>query len=329
MKFICFDLEGPLAPQDNAYELMKLFPGGDKVFEVISRYDDLVTLEKRQDYEPGDTLALIIPFLIYHNITEKHIISLAEKSGLTDGALELLARLHSEKWETFCISTSYQQYAMKITARLNIPASKVACTIFPLDRFRSTLLAEDFTIVEQVEKELLQPEISSDDVHIKETLDKFYLEKVPLTNLGRVMRAVKPVGGNRKVQALERFSQECRVVLKDWAVVGDSITDYRMLETVDKAGGLAVAFNANEYALPYATVALASSSLFDLAPALDCWATGSRPEVERWAREKEKLGGRENRDYYHWLSGKPVPESVIQAHKHLRRVVRQEAGKLG
>jgi len=45
MNFICFDLEGPLSPQDNAYELMKLFPDGDKVFEVISRYDDLLTLE--------------------------------------------------------------------------------------------------------------------------------------------------------------------------------------------------------------------------------------------------------------------------------------------
>lgn len=25
--FICFDLEGPLSPQDNAYDLMKLIPG--------------------------------------------------------------------------------------------------------------------------------------------------------------------------------------------------------------------------------------------------------------------------------------------------------------
>ncbi len=45
--FIAFDLEGPLSPQDNAYDLMKLFPDGDKLFEVISRYDDLLTLEAR------------------------------------------------------------------------------------------------------------------------------------------------------------------------------------------------------------------------------------------------------------------------------------------
>jgi len=31
MNLICFDLEGPLAPQDNAYELMKLFYDGGAV----------------------------------------------------------------------------------------------------------------------------------------------------------------------------------------------------------------------------------------------------------------------------------------------------------
>jgi len=60
MKLICFDLEGPLTPQDNAYELMKLVPRGGKIFEVLSRYDDLLALEGRPGYEPGDTLALII-----------------------------------------------------------------------------------------------------------------------------------------------------------------------------------------------------------------------------------------------------------------------------
>ena len=36
MNVICFDIEGPLSPKDNAYELMKLFPGGGKIFEIIS-----------------------------------------------------------------------------------------------------------------------------------------------------------------------------------------------------------------------------------------------------------------------------------------------------
>lgn len=93
MNLICFDLEGPLAPQDNAYELMKLFPGGDKLFEVISRYDDLLTLENRPDYEPGDTLALIAPFLAYHNIKEEQISAMGQRAALTQGTPDLIARL--------------------------------------------------------------------------------------------------------------------------------------------------------------------------------------------------------------------------------------------
>src|SRR5512136_1072118 len=100
---VCFDLEGPLSPQDNAYELIKLFPDGDKVFEVISRYDDLLTLEEREGYEPGDTLALIVPFLILHNISESDISTLAARASLTGGAADLVYQLQTDGWKTFCI----------------------------------------------------------------------------------------------------------------------------------------------------------------------------------------------------------------------------------
>ncbi|MBI2288195.1 MAG: hypothetical protein HYU83_04385, partial [Chloroflexi bacterium] len=136
--FICFDLEGPLSPQDNAYDLMKLFPNGDRLFEVISRYDDLLTLEGRQDYEPGDTLALIVPFLILHQIREADIASLSAKASLTGGANKLMSWLESSGWKVFCITTTYEQYAIHITQKLGIFAHNVACTPFPLDKLRLT-----------------------------------------------------------------------------------------------------------------------------------------------------------------------------------------------
>src|SRR4030067_2912406 len=98
---IGFDLEGPLSPQDNAYELMKLFPNGDRVFEVLSRYDDLLTLAERPDYEPGDTLALILPFLILHRITEKEVTDLAVKATFTGGAEKLISWLQYQSWKVF------------------------------------------------------------------------------------------------------------------------------------------------------------------------------------------------------------------------------------
>ena len=64
-----------------------------------------------------------------------------------------------------------------------------------------------------------------------------------------------------------------------------------MLRAVNKVGGLAIAFNANEYALPYSTVSLASISLYNLWIVLEIWEQGSRQDVEKAVKENEKAGG--------------------------------------
>jgi len=329
-KFICFDLEGPLSPQDNAYDLMKLFPNGDKIFEVISRYDDLLTLEERPDYEPGDTLALIVPFLILHNITEDNITTLAAEAKLTGGAAKLVSWLESSSWKVFCISTTYEQYAMHITQKLDIYTHRVACTPFPLDSFRANLTKEETQLLKQAEVDILKMHPPKDDERIKKSLDKFFWERLPETDLGAAIKEVKPIGGRRKVDALKKFAEKNDQPLDKWVVIGDSITDFRMLQAVEEAGGLAIAFNANEYALPHATMGLASTSIFDLKEILEAWQKEGHPWVERVVKYKEKYGakGGDNNNF-HWLSGRKDLKEVIEIHKRIRKLVREEAGKLG
>jgi len=329
MNFICFDLEGPLSPQDNAYELMKLFPNGDRLFEVISRYDDLLALEERENYEPGDTLALIVPFLVLHGISENDITALATKASLTDGAAELVSQLQFKSWKVFCISTSYEQYAIHITHKLGIYAHNIACTSFPLDRFRATLGKEDSALLQQTEQDILKMSPADDDDRIKQRLDYFFWEKLPATDLGMAVKEVKPVGGQRKVAALNKFADTYEQPLSKWVVIGDSITDFRMLQAVEEAGGLAIAFNANEYALPYATMSLASTSISDLMEVSEAWQKGGRKGAEKIVKEKEKIGGTGDRGYFHWLSGSRDIDEVIEVHRRIRRLVREEAGKLG
>ncbi|MBL7124578.1 MAG: hypothetical protein ISS51_00580, partial [Dehalococcoidales bacterium] len=274
-------MEGPLSPQDNAYELMKLFPNGDRVFEVISRYDDLLTLEEREDYEPGDTLALIVPFLVCHDISEGDITTLAGKASLTGGAEKLISWLQTKGWKVFCISTSYEQYTMHITHKLGIYAHNVASTRFPIEEMRQTLCKEDAALLQQIEEEILTMRPVDDDARIKQSLDRFFWEKLPTTELGKLIKEVKPVGGRRKVDALNRFADKYDQPLSDWVVVGDSITDFRMLQAVEEVGGVAIAFNANEFALPYSTMSLASTLLSDLTRVLEAWQKGRRSRVER------------------------------------------------
>jgi len=328
--YIVFDLEGPLSPQDNAYDLMRLFPNGDRVFEVISRYDDLLTLAEKPDYEPGDTLALIVPFLVLHGVKEADIARLATEATLVPGALDLISGLYTEEWRVFCITTTYEQYAMHITHKLGIYAHNVACTAFPLDRMRLSLAPEEADLLRRTEEAIISLD-PADDAGIRQALDKFFWEELPRTGVGKLIQQVKPVGGRRKTEALKRFSEKYDVPFSGWVAVGDSITDSRMLGEIDKAGGLAIAFNANQYALPCATMSLASTYLSDLKDVLLAWKKGQRKETERLVSDREKRSAGGDRANFHWLTkrDKARIDDVVQVHKRLRQMVRQSAGKLG
>jgi energy-converting hydrogenase A subunit R len=308
---------------------MRLFPEGDRIFEVISRYDDLLALEGKEGYEPGDTLALIVPFLIYHGITEADITALADQARLVSGAHWLISGLNSRGWGVYCISTSYQQYAHRICQRVGIAKDRLACTLFDLDRYLGSFSKSELSVVEQLERGIKELRPVDDDLQIKQKLDRFFWGELTHTKLGEVLAEIKPVGGGRKVAALQIFAAKNNLAPSDWVVVGDSITDARMLQAVDEAGGLAIAFNANEYALHYATMGLASTNLDDLDVALRAWEEGGRQALEKVVKEMERAGGEGDRNHFHWLSGRENLEQPLSIHKRIRSMVRRQAAKLG
>ncbi len=328
MNVVCFNVEGPLSPQDSACNLMKLFPNGDKVFEIISRYDGLLTSEGRPDYEPGDTPALIAPFLVYHEIKEEDITALARKATLTGGSVELISKLYNDDWGIFCISTSYKQYTLLVTRKLNIYAHNIACTIFPLDEIAATLCKEDFDVVQKIETDILNA-YPADDDWIKKKLDNFYRKELSGTGVGPLLKQVRPVGGQHKVEALESFAKAHDKPLSQWVAIGDSITDVKMLQAVDTAGGLAIAFNADEYALPSSTMGLASTHLDDLWPAFEAWKRGGRPEVEKLVKRLERAGGKGDRGFFQWLAGAEDRKASLEIHRRIGQIVREEAVETG
>jgi energy-converting hydrogenase A subunit R len=180
--------------------------------------------------------------------------------------------------------------------------------------------------VAQAESKLLQFD-QGDEKAIKDYLDYFFWTELPATELGRVMKEVKPIGGERKVIALKSFAQKYHQPLSHFVVVGDSITDFKMLDEVNRAGGLAVAFNANEYALPFATISLATTRISDLEVVLTAWEKGGREAVEEVVKMKES--NQEGEAYFHWLEGKESSQLPLEIHRHFRRRVREEAAKLG
>ncbi len=353
---IFFDLEGPLSPQDNAYEVMKLIgEEGASIFEAISRYDDILTLEGREGYEPGDTLALIIPFLMLHGITESDIRRVSEHATLVEGARYLIERLRARGWEIYIISTSYEQHAYHIGEKLGVEPANIVCTplnfahLMPDAILKQRLMEATRRVEEAMRKTRSEDELFS-------LMDRFFFDELPATGF-HPLEKIRVIGGGKKAEAIRAIMRDKGLKFTDAIAVGDSITDYKMLELVKEEGGLAVVFNGNEYSIPYASVGLASVDISFLLILCDSFAQGGIPRVKdvvnTWTSRRVEFESSpqdipddcistELRDYMNNMHGSmALPyfhnieepdarlDEIIELHRRMRMRVRAHAGKLG
>jgi predicted HAD superfamily phosphohydrolase len=316
MKLIFFDMEGPLSIHDNTRALMNLIPNGSAIMEAVRRYDRQRTYEEEDAYDPGDDLAILAPFIICHDITSDRIAKLADEATIVEGAPELIKSLSD--WQVFCISTAYEQYAARITQRVGIPRANLECTPFPIEDIKALATKADYARMAAFEKEVLDMK-NAEDKQVKLRFEAFFRKELAQTPFGKAVREIKPMGGRKKAASLRNTARLRSLFPEQCVVIGDSITDSRMLETVHLPGGLAVAYNGNEHALAYATMGLASPDIRDLKPALDAWAQGGREAVKQFVDSQRKTK-------FQWLADADSLKEPLEFHLGVRQQVRKAAG---
>ncbi|MEW6446841.1 MAG: haloacid dehalogenase-like hydrolase [Bacillota bacterium] len=324
---VAFDLEGPLSPQDNAYEVMGCVPRGYELFERLSRYDDILALRGREDYEPGDTLMLLVPFLLANGLCDADVTEVSARAAPVPGAAETVQALQGRGVPVVIISTSYCQHAHNVADCLGVPRDRVACTRLSLDDIRARSIPEDRELVLKVQERLLSIPPSAEE-ELTGVCDAFFWSELPNRPLGRLVEQVKVVGGARKTAALYGYTGLFGVEPGRVIAVGDSITDFKMLTAVEQAGGLAIVFNGNEYALPYGTCGVAASDLRAVLPLVEAFIEDGRRGVRSLVEELASRSVPDEGPVYHWLSGAET-DKVILAHKKFRRLLRGRAAKLG
>jgi len=336
---IFYDLEGPVSSKGNAQAVCKKYvKDGGKVFPVISRYDDLLTLANKEGHEPGDTLGLIVPFLVEAGVTEDDIRTVSAKAGLVQGIREFFIELQEEGCIVWIISTSYEQHALSIVKRAGVPPERVYCTKFPLDQLRKEVNKADLTLVREVRERAAELyiddlDLGDRDKEILTFLTPFYWEKLPQITLGQAMAKVTVMGGRRKVRALqEAIRASGGFYLSDALIVVDSITDWRMAQVVEAAGGIALAWNANWYVLPYASCGVAAVDARAVRPLFKALREGGRSAVREFVESAPQPEDLEAGPYYHWLAGRDesFKQEMLKIHKKLRTTCRgKEVAKLG
>jgi energy-converting hydrogenase A subunit R len=274
------DCEGPLALNDNAFELCREFirPGGGRFFQQVSRYDDyLADLEKREGYKAGDTLKLILPFLKAHGLTNAQILDFSLKTmELVPGVEEAYRFLRRRNFPMFEISTSYRQFAEAVGLNLGFEAEHIFCTELDLDRYllspgeREELCRLQGEIVAAPEIELPPEAASPGDLPqpVQEAinrLDRIFWERVPAMEIGVIYREVSPVGGAEKARALSESLKRTGLGLAQTIYVGDSITDVQAFEAIRAGGGLGISFNGNRYAVHAAEIIVVADTAWPIA----------------------------------------------------------------
>ncbi len=243
------DCEGPISINDNAFELAGHFiENGENFFTILSKYDDILVEEvKREGYNAGGTLKLIVPFLKAYNATNKNILKFSEENILLlPGAKDTL-QFVNRRMPSFIVSTSYEQYISALCDLIE----------FPFENTYSTRLDIDSCSITDTDKKKLMDfrKIILENPDF-EVLDKIFWEDIPKMEIGKLMENVDPIGGEGKKIAVLDIINKFGFENSDIMYVGDSITDVEPLRFTKEYGGLAISFNGNEYALREAEIAI-------------------------------------------------------------------------
>ncbi len=286
------DCEGPISKNDNAFELTANFvPNGDRLFSLISKYDDvLAEVFKRPDYNAGDTLKLILPFLKAFDLTDKLMRDFSARNlVLMAGSKESLKYI-SGKTDAFIISTSYEHYIQALCDEMEFPFENTFATRLVLDKY--DLSEKEKLKLREMAKEIAQrPMITIPDSAIsiesftmrdQETislLDEIFWKDITPMRIGNVFSEVQPVGGLQKAEAVKTVVKSVGVEMSDVVYVGDSITDVEAFKLVRSNGGLTLSFNGNRYAVQSSEVVIMSENTIATALIADLFSRFSKREV--------------------------------------------------
>jgi energy-converting hydrogenase A subunit R len=273
------DCEGPLALNDNAFDLCREFiqPQGDRFFRQVSRYDDyLVEVVKRPGYKPGDILKLILPFLKAHGLTDKQVEAFSRQNiTLVPGAEGAFKFLHSRDFPIFEISTSYRPFAEAVGLRLGFKKERIFSTGLDLDRY--SLSAAEAEELKRLQGEIVgAPAIelpseateAADLAPVAEAiavLDRIFWERLPAMEIGALLQEFNPIGGPEKAKAVTDSLGQTKLSMADMVYVGDSLTDVEAFEAVRAGSGLAISFNGNRAAVNAAEVVVVADSAWPIA----------------------------------------------------------------
>jgi energy-converting hydrogenase A subunit R len=338
------DCEGPISKNDNALETLSHFvPQGDRLFTVVSRYDDVLSdVLRRPGYHAGDTLKLVLPFLKAYDVTDEESRQFSARSlVLIALAGDSLRHMRSIA-PAYIVSTSYEHYIRALCKALEFPFEKTYCTKLSLDAY--TVTSEEKDGLRKFGCEIAQLPMFESPAETKSLkdlpeeaqttirrLDEIFWKTIAKMPIGKIYSEVNPVGGREKAEVIKDITGKECVALKDTMYVGDSITDEEAFKLVKENGGLTVSFNGNQYAVRNAEIALLSEDSLTTAVIADVFIKFGKTEtlklVAKWnSRTLENSSMNEDlREQFLKLHPRELPKARIVTRENMKDLAKESS----
>lgn len=342
-EFFFTDWEGPWVTTDFAFEISILFFKNPVFFERLSQYDDYLSyIRRKEEYEAGDTLKLLAPFLIASGVTSKKIREFSR--DVVNFVPDAKISIRHIKIRPVVISTTYNQFLEETINMLGINAfihgTEFNPEEFDVSEEDSKIVREAVDFISSLPEIKVKPgmkenELDENSMRSINWLNEFFWEKVKNSSFGEVLRRINATGGERKRKIVQEYIENFEI--EEILVIGDSISDHSMLKWVKERGDVAVSFNGNEYAIRNSNVAVVSDTAFGEVALIDVFAEKGVEGVigvvksGKWDFISNSISKHLHSTKFYWIEdlNDSDIEKVIEESKKMREKVRGEAGKLG
>lgn len=265
------DCEGPLTLNDNAYEIADYFiEEGGELFKILSLYDDyLADVVKKEDYKAGNTLKLILPFLIANGVSNEDMINFSKENISILKDSKILLNYIKKTFNHYIVSTSYGQYIEALSNNIDFPFENTFYTNVDVD---IEIKNDEKNLISKYKKQILTNPKNYN------LFEEIFFKQIPKMNFYDKIKDIEVVGGKGKKIAIEKIIKK-GINKNQILYIGDSITDVEPLEFVKKNNGISISFNGNKYSLNAAEIAIVSPSAIATLLIADLYNNNQKEEV--------------------------------------------------
>lgn len=341
-QLICSDV-GFITRNDPLRDLCCRFVrDGGKIYDVLSRYDMLISYAlSRDDGNCGSVGRLLVPILKACGVTDKSAYDVCAESLRLMKGVDVTYRYLGSQLPTFFCTETYEHQMLGLAEKLDIPLHSISCNMFSFDELElpkpearairealphiaSCMISQESYITGEAKY------LTREDSILIDTVDAKLVKLLAKTEIMEAVRKTLKVSGNEKAYGILELCRKNEIAMSETAVIGCRNSDFPSMDIVRDSSGLALAFNASEYAVRGANVAVISDRPIVAAVLVNEFYNGGIESVhemiKNWDIEKLKERPCADRNLVNELIAEfpsGLPEVFWITKKNLKKVIQK------